>query len=149
MSLPWRCDKCTHKRYRKCSKYEPVMSWASGLDQEDSMSLHLAGSSLTRKENRMTFLPKVKGLTEMSWAFYWEDKIKIFELFFPHWANKSHCPVTACQRGSMFSASPLETAVLRHFATGQTPWMTCPSFGYRNLRPINLSTNKYCKRQWN
>lgn len=34
----------------------------------------------------------------------------------------------------MSSASPLEPAVLRHFATGQTPWMTFPSFGYRNLR---------------
>lgn len=41
------------------------MSWASGLDQEDSMFLPLAGSSLTRKVKRMTFLPKVKDLTEM------------------------------------------------------------------------------------
>lgn len=62
----------------------PEISWASGLDQEDPMSLPLAESSLTRKEKRMTSLPKIKDLSEMSWAFYWKDKIEIFELFFPH-----------------------------------------------------------------
>lgn len=62
----------------------PETSWASGLDQEDSVSLPLAESSLTRNEKRMTSLPRIKDLSEMSWALYREDKIEIFELFFPH-----------------------------------------------------------------
>lgn len=61
----------------------PEMFWASGLDQEDSVSVSLAESSLTRNEKGMTSLPKIKDLSEMScWAFYWEDKIEIFQLFF-------------------------------------------------------------------
>lgn len=62
----------------------PETSWTSGLDQEDSVSLPLAEGSLTRKEKRMTSLPKKKHLSEMCWAFYLEGKIEIFELFFPH-----------------------------------------------------------------
>lgn len=53
----------------------PETSWASGLGQEDSLSLPLAESSLTRKEKRMTSLPKIKDLSEISWAFFLEGQI--------------------------------------------------------------------------
>lgn len=50
----------------------PETSWASGLGQEDSLSLPLAEGSWTRKEKRITSLPKIKDLSEMSWAFFLE-----------------------------------------------------------------------------
>lgn len=72
-----------HTKDRECvENMSPETSWASELDQQDSMSLPLAERSLTRKIKRMTSLPKIKDLSEMSWAFYGEDKIEIFELFF-------------------------------------------------------------------